>query len=1859
MTKTKVDTSSPSHLVSPKEKRLRHKMESGNESGDSGQSQTLKPHQFEQQPVVQPLQVNEKKKVNRAPSPARPKDVPGWSLTKIRGGIGTPTLSVKPGSIHIGSRVSRRSPASGKDMKSEKGKVPGKSMLSVASAPKSGGKSAKVGRRKISDASNASDDLSKDSGCVPGKLSPTDSSSELSDCASEENKLSTDALSSDTESSSRCGATDNEKSGKDLILGRPGKLGRGDGAKTPVEKDRLSIGVETGEGSISPGEERSVTSFDSRMLASTSLAFSDLTEEFMDGTHEEFVREIEELRSENDYLKDEIEELRSEMLEMRDMYMEEDVYQLQDLRQQLDQANKTCRILQYRLRKAERRSLRVAQTGQVDGELIRTLEQDVKVAKDVSIRLHNELESVEKKRTRLEQENEELRVQLQDLEVAKQVLQTEMDKAREQNSQKKRASDRRSNSKPEKKPTPQAEDSSDLKCQLHFAKEESALMCKKLTKLVKESESMREALGKYRSLYGEVDAALTVEEVAESPHTREAEVRVHLKLVEEEANLLSRRIVELEVENRGLRAEMDDMKTQDMGPGGGLGHGGGGGLLVLQGAENVMELQRHLQFVEEEAELLRRSLMELEEQNKLLMNELNRYKSELPPVPLPPSSANGEPDSLAATSPSPTIAPLPDEGGGVGEPVGEELASARLQIGELSGKVKKLQYENRVLLSNLQRCDLASSQRPALETDAEAGDSAECVPSEGLREGPVGGEGNEEDERRGPSEGDKPVPGLGLGLLISDCGHASAPCLLKDRQALLAVREQAQLVSTAIQLLTSPDSNCLLSLDSSDSLYRKLSDDDDDAAENVILEKSPPTPPSDLALVEALRGRLRALQSQLQAFVERVEALDNSPGREQVEGASPQPLLSESGDPAVGLPPASAPCLSESPGRAITSEQKSDFRDQSEREVKGQEACLSKSEEEEGGGHLDSNRSQDARDQDLDTKETNRALHDEVDALQAQLCEARLKTEGAEQELNLERQARRDDTHGTSHRLSQLQEEHQKALVRRDFQLQSLSLQTRLQQKFWSQERNRLVQEAQQLKQSLLLLSLKLRWFLKQWRLGKKLEGDAKDILEVGNVKDLCLLLEEEALSPHQGDNKMAAAEEQPLSPTTKEHCLLDKSFKQNGGVSGTLAELQGALQDLSVELREERQGSQELTQQFAKAKASWEVERTELKSLITQLEAKAGKAGSLAATGDKEHPDLKGALKREREEHQHLLAESYAAVMDLTRQLQVSERGWGREKLDLMERLGQERSQWEQRLRDAHSKSTQAVSDRSAERGSPSDAETNGAPIQRTKSISSILELDGCPFAPGQEVNGVHESCKLTLPPADSSPLLARTDLSGLNHKNWTYLTSECAPPEQADPFKTWDCPATGSASSFPGLDGPQRSYTAPDKTGIRIYYSPPAVRRMEARSARGKGQQQQQQAQRGHSSRGRGEGGEGQPSVSAPTSSTSLSSPASYDQWLSTLSQQHRDLLEGRTGGGPSFHGLEIAGNLSDDMKEMTNCVRQAIRSSSLERKCSKEAGVQTVGVSSAGTQTAQLVSVGMQTDGPVLGGRTGLHTKSWSPRASSSLASARSRQISSSLEKVAGRIERPCCSPKYGSPKLQRRVSASSSRLDAASTSSAGSSSVSRDRSLWSLHQRSASCGSAWARSTTTRDSPVLSGLNDGLSSLFSVVEHAGSSEALWKAELASSPARQPPAGKPSCPNPGVGLSQTQTLGDSASLGIGVPAGVGVAAHRYGAVQEFIRNVCGRSPSATSTDEPKPECLSGLLAGSDNVTKIVNKRFMKPARDDLPPSTLSREVSLRDSLPGNASVTLEVSSAMAAVFPRLQAHTTQHHVHYTYYH
>lgn len=49
----------------------------------------------------------------------------------------------------------------------------------------------------------------------------------------------------------------------------------------------------------------------------------------------------------------------------------------------------------------------------------------------MSVRLHHELENVEEKRTKTEEENEKLRQQLIEVEITKQALQNEFDRAKE------------------------------------------------------------------------------------------------------------------------------------------------------------------------------------------------------------------------------------------------------------------------------------------------------------------------------------------------------------------------------------------------------------------------------------------------------------------------------------------------------------------------------------------------------------------------------------------------------------------------------------------------------------------------------------------------------------------------------------------------------------------------------------------------------------------------------------------------------------------------------------------------------------------------------------------------------------------------------------------------------------------------------------------------------------------------------------------------------------------------------------------------------------------------------------------------------------------------------------------------------------------------------------------------------------------------------------------------------------------------------------------------------------------------------------------------------------------------------------
>lgn len=366
---------------------------------------------------------------------------------------------------------------------------------------------------------------------------------------------------------------------------------------------------------------------------------------------------------------------------------------------------------------------------------------------------------------------------------------------------------------------------------------------------------MKEDLVKYSSLYGDLDNVMSVGAFGESPHVREAELKLHLKLVEEEANILSRRTVELEVENRGLKAEMDELKghceKESLGQDVRLGMTS---TSYSEFGENIGELRRQLQFVEEEAELLRRSLIELEDQNKHLMNELNRYKSE----------CNQE-STWSDSCPS------------LNEPSQEELMAARIQISDLNGKVKKLEYENRVLVSNLQRYDLASyqCQKCCKEFDTEISDSLDLSSSQPRREVPVGGENDLKETQERTS-------GSGSSRVTDHDDFTGRLLGTKDLDILFGIKDQAELVSEVIDLLISDtsgfvsDGKVCSSIDLSTQSFSESSEE----AANV----------SDANLMSSINSRLLGLKNELTSVTEKIDQLSENIRDEN----SPLPHLTES-----------------------------------------------------------------------------------------------------------------------------------------------------------------------------------------------------------------------------------------------------------------------------------------------------------------------------------------------------------------------------------------------------------------------------------------------------------------------------------------------------------------------------------------------------------------------------------------------------------------------------------------------------------------------------------------------------------------------------------------------------------------------------------------------------------------------------------------------------------------------------------------------------------------------------------------------------------------------------------------------------
>ncbi|XP_034744775.1 microtubule cross-linking factor 1 [Etheostoma cragini] len=1781
-------------------------MESSNGSGSDTKPQN---HQLE------------KKRLNRAPSPARPflKDVHSRSTKPPAIVPKSPKLSKQPQSASVplvhSNRSSRRNTTGSKE-KTATAKSNTKSSLAkkpvkqhAAAEPKPAGIKvdstsspilAKGKKGKL--ASGSPGPLSHGSPIrVPtaaplGRVSQTDSSSDLSDCPSEplsdEQRLAP-AASSDAESGT--GSSDRDQVGGDNPLRTEAT---GTAAVAPLRTNEASAA----KGSMSQAQPAQGAHGEKRKQEKPSSSSQFRLPGTKNVTEEVLLREVEDLRSENDYLKDEVDELRAEMEEVRDSYLEEEVYQLQELRRDLDRSNKNCRILQYRLRKAEQKSLRVAQTGHVDGELLRSLEQDLKVAKDVSVRLHNELESVEDKRSRADDENELLRQKIIEVEISKQALQNELERTKE-------TVLRRRGSREtfkDKKSTNQ-DDSADLRCQLQFAKEESSLMRKKMAKLGREKDELEQELQKYKSVYGDVDSPLPLAECSGGgPHTtREAELRLRLKLVEEEANILGRKIVELEVENRSLRAENEDIRCQyerdcfGREPFSSMPSSPYGG----DALDSASELRRHLQFVEEEAELLRRSISEIEDHNRQLTSELNRFKFG------PCSSSVGEEGSEGG------LFKTGNGGNGNGSSSGvmmDELKSARMQINELSGKVMKLQYENRVLMSNVQRCDLAahlglrnSSPRDSdAESDAGRREAAEEEEAGRLlllhpkREGPIGGESDSEDlfEKTATTSGLGSIkPSEGSELSATEMANRRR----EERESFTNVKREAErLGKTVDRLITDTDS---LIFDG------RLLVTTGESLEGDAASGSKP----DTQVLDTINTRMKAFSTELHIFMEKLDHVGEGL-RERTDDLSPMPNLTESSSFLSTVTSMSRDSPIGTFGRDLVTDFQSGQRDELEWRL-GQERGVEPQSQSQGGGQAQSRGA-------MGLTRYHRPL-----ALRAELRD----TPASDIQFRLDHERRlRAATEEREAFVSLPQQEDER--LRLDAMRGGLELQgLQTHEVPWPQERATLQQEVRLFRRNTIFFYMKLRWILMHWRLGRKDDpGEERvhpEFEKLEGIPELGVIMEQ-AEGESDQDDKLCLPQTPgdvpdpgPIIPlmSPDRHLRHQRQFGENRQV---LQALRTLLEEFRDELREEEMRRCQLQQSYANDKAAWEVKWAEMKCQFAQLEEKAqGEVRGESERGDEGEPakDPEWAIKLEREEHRRLLADSHSTSLDLRWKLQHGEKRWSRERGDLLERFDQERKEWDCNMRELQRKMERMQREMNSRRGEGIDIKDGGsdhrgvfspqdspckaprsprspctstpipAPPMRSHSDSdAMLEEHGAslrlkgptenlfldalsldPFGslevpPPSRLEGekrfpcmkeaLNEISERELDPStpedemgggslfraksvcsmsdfqrlmDSSPFLPdKTRHGDLGQDDVT-------PPLSPDDLKYieefnnkgWDFPSSAS-----GLDPARNMWTekTPEARGGELVLEPfqPAswfltTSATLTTSTLSSPEHCHKSPLRGNGAGEAGVGVEhfGHHMLHSPTRSGTAECPISQDpDFLYAKGTKARGggeaglgasgsdevfssgrwacgILEGGglrtspsqspicpTVGYTSSLELQLSRNMSDDMKEVAISVRNAIRSP--PGPIIRDTACQTNGFTTRGTQTTQTSSVGLQTD--LLRNLTSSPHRCLTPKGGGTPISSPSR----SLRKVQyspviqSKFERPCCSPKYGSPKLQRKLSTSnkaelptSNRAPTPTTPQKGNSE------------------SAWARSTTTRDSPVHTTINDGLSSLFNIIDH----------------------------------------------------------------------------------------------------------------------------------------------------------------------
>ncbi|XP_030748386.1 uncharacterized protein PFB0765w isoform X3 [Sitophilus oryzae] len=291
----------------------------------------------------------------------------------------------------------------------------------------------------------------------------------------------------------------------------------------------------------------------------------------------------EELMDENEDMKKELRDMEEQIDEMQDNFREDQAVEYTSMKKELDQTTKNCRILSFKLRKAEKKAEHLEyekselekKMNEVSGgssglsslERIRQLEQDLKVSNEVSIRLQRELEDSNKK---LEEVTKTPGTK------KRAPLLGSLGKNLSNDGQKvSRESLTRGGSQDDpaqllRDLQDSLEREADLREQLKFAEEEAENLRKKVSRIEDDNESLVLQLKKMATRARSRKLSPTNQRLTPEPQENKdisedddpTELKIQLELSEQEASVLRKKLEELEADNRILKSKNKDMQDK-------------------------------------------------------------------------------------------------------------------------------------------------------------------------------------------------------------------------------------------------------------------------------------------------------------------------------------------------------------------------------------------------------------------------------------------------------------------------------------------------------------------------------------------------------------------------------------------------------------------------------------------------------------------------------------------------------------------------------------------------------------------------------------------------------------------------------------------------------------------------------------------------------------------------------------------------------------------------------------------------------------------------------------------------------------------------------------------------------------------------------------------------------------------------------------------------------------------------------------------------------------------------------------------------------------------------------------------------